>query len=133
MQEFVLRLVGREPTAFSESNPIHVAGIAAGNRMLGRVETVNVCETGSGGVQALSVDHDMTVVADPDFFSSEAHQPLDVVGIGRHSRMLHRLEHHGVSTTRVPEIVGESVDHEPVARFDPATDDRFSLLEITLG
>ena len=75
----------------------------------------------------------MPVVSDADRLAIESHQALDVVGVGRHARMLHRLEHHGVSTTRVPEIVGESVDHEAVAGFDPAADDRFPLLKEALG
>ena len=75
----------------------------------------------------------MTVVADPDFFSSEAHQSLDVVGIGRHSGMLHRFEDDGVAALRIAEVVGESVDHEPVARFDAAANDGFAFLEGALG
>src|SRR5688572_25241113 len=104
-----------------------MAGVMAVTR--GAVETVDVLKVGSGGVEAMLVDDQMPIVANPDDFARQANEPFDIELVRGKAGDGAGFKHHNFTAPERAEIVGEPVDEQMIAAGDFDFEDGFAGLE----
>src|SRR6266704_5971135 len=82
-----------------------------------------------GSIQPLSIEHEVTVIADTYLVSAQNHQALDVELVLRQAVNSFGLENDDLAKGRFAEVVSDAIDEEMIAADDLDFDDVFAFFE----